>query len=179
MSTALALLMIGYSVFASLQISITHFASDSYPGQRMSQVMGIVLLLALSGLQLGHFGWLQYEWPVIRHPLYLVLLFAVAPSFYLFSTPLLKARALSAPVATLHALPVLAGPFLPIALARPAAFLLGAAYLLGLGIAINALRRERADYRRELALLAVVFVIAILVTVLALGWPPLPERVFF
>ncbi len=179
MLTALALLLIGYSVFAALQIATTHFAADSYPGQRLSQVMGIVLLMALAGLQLCHFGWLQLEWPGVQHPLYSTLLFSVAPSFYLFSMPLLKARTWSAPIAASHAIPVLVGPFLSSELARPAAFLLGSGYLIALGAAIYALRRERVGYRRELALLAVVFMIAILVTVLVLGWPRLPERAFF
>ena len=179
MLAALALLMIGYSVFASLQISVTHFSPDNYRDHRMSRMMGIVLLAALSGLQLGHFTWLQYDWPTVGNPAYQALLFAVAPSFYLFSTPLLKARALSPHRAALHALPILAAPFLPVDFTRPAAFLVGAAYLLVLGADIYSLRSERDEYRRELVLLGAAFVIAILVTVLALGWPQLPERMFF
>ncbi|MCB1925855.1 MAG: AraC family transcriptional regulator [Gammaproteobacteria bacterium] len=175
---ALALLMTGYSVFASLQIAITHFASDSYREQRQSQVMGTVLLAALGCLQLAHFVWLQFDWPLIAHPVYLAMLFAVAPSFYLFSTPLLKARVLTLPHAALHAAPVVLGPLLSDALARPVAFLLGAGYLLALGIAVHALRAERTAYRRELALLGLVFVIALFVTILALGWLRVPERLF-
>ena len=72
MLAALALLMIGYSVFASLQIAITHFASEAYRDQRQSQAMGVVLLAALSGLQLGHFVWLQFDWSAVSHPIYLL-----------------------------------------------------------------------------------------------------------
>lgn len=179
MLTTLALLTIGYSVFASVQIAISHFGSDSYRDHRLSQFMGLLLLSALSGLQLGHLGLLQFGWPTVVHPLYQSLLFAVAPAFYLFSTPLLRARSLPVPVVVVHALPVLVAPFLPVAVARPGAFLLGAAYLVALALAVHALRHERDGSRRELALLAVVFAIAIVVTVLALGWPQLPESWFF
>lgn len=176
---ATATLLTGYSVFSALLMVLTHFRRDNYPGQALARGMGIILLLVLAGLQLAHFAWLQGQADIIHTPYYPVLLFAVAPAFYLFSKPLLQAVTRISPYQMLHLLPVLAAPLLPFWLALPLAFALGAGYLLWLGWQVYALRAQRSRFRLELALLGAVFVIALLVMLLGLGWPLIPESLFF
>lgn len=179
--TSLALLLIGYSVFSALLLALTHFRAGRYPEQGVSRAMGLLLLAALAGLQLLHFAWLQWDVDAVHTPLYSVLLFLVAPAFFLFSRPLLAPRsgAGSPGVPWWHALPVVAAFGLPLPWALPQAFVVGAAYLAWLARSLYLLRAERAGYRREMALLGAVFLIAVAVAVLGLAHAALPGKLFF
>lgn len=147
----------------------------------MSRVMGQVLLLALSGLQLAHFAWLYQDSAWVTTVPYRVMLFAVAPTFFLFSQPLLRLPALPQvrPALAWHALPLVASVFVAEEWALRSAFLLGAGYLLWLARGLYALRRERAHFQLEMLLLGTVFAIAVGVSVLGLAQSVLPGKTFF
>lgn len=176
---ALAILLIGYSIFAALVIALTHFRAANYVEQRSSQAAGVVLLVALAALQAAHFAYLEYGAAWVEAPLYRVVLFAVAPAFYLFAKPLLQAQARFRPAALVHLVPVAAAAFIPYRWALPLAFAIGAVYLLWLARSIYALRAERSRFRAELALLATVFAIATGVFVLGVSLPWVGEQRFF
>ncbi|MBK9130144.1 MAG: AraC family transcriptional regulator [Gammaproteobacteria bacterium] len=178
-ATIVATLLIGYSLFSALVIALTHLRAANYSGQGMSRAMGLLLLLILSCLQLLHLGYLQQLGDFIHGPVYRLLLFAVAPAFYLFSHPLLRAQPAWRGRDFLHALPVVAAPFLPYAWALPLAFLIGAGYLVWLARSVHALRAQRSRFRMELAVLGGVFVIALLVVVLAFALPLIGEDMFY
>lgn len=179
--TSLAILLAGFSIFSAIIIALTHFRGEQYQDHVVSRVMGLILLLALGGLQLAHFSWLylDQEW-VATFP-YRMTLFAVAPAFFLFSHPLLSPQTHSTirPPLLGHAVPVLISPFLPENLALPLAFVVGAGYLLWLARSLYALRHERAGFRLEMMLLGGVFAIAIGVSFLGLAQAVLPEKLFF
>lgn len=147
----------------------------------MSRLMGLVLLLALCGLQAAHFVWLYLDQAWVTTLPYRMTLFAVAPAFYLFSKPLLQPDELPPvrPALLGHALPIAISPLMPDAFALPLAFIVGAGYLLWLARSIYALRRERAGYQRELVLLGGVFGIAVGVSALGLVQTSLPGKLFF
>jgi len=179
--TSLALLLIGYSVFSALLLAFTHFRASRYAEQGVSRAMGLVLLAALGGVQLLHFAWLHWDVDGVHTPLYSVLLFLVAPAFFLFSQPLLTPKDASRRqgVPWWHAVPVVAAAGLPWRVALPLAFVLGAGYLVWLARSLYRLRAERAAYRLEMGLLGVVFLIAVGVAVLGLGHTLLPGKLFF
>ena len=177
--TSLALLLIGFSLFSALTLAATHFRRENYQDQAMAKLMGLVLLLALSGLQFAHFAWLYLDQAWVETTLYRMTLFAVAPAFYLFSQPLLHPQIRTARMQIWHALPVVAAPWLPSDMALPLAFIVGAGYLLWLARSLYALRQERANFHLELMLLGGVFFIAIGVSVLGLVQATLPEKLFF
>jgi AraC-like DNA-binding protein len=179
--TALALLLAGFSIFSALVLGLTHFRQAHYPDQRVSQVMGLLLLLALSGLQCAHFAWLYLDVPWVAALPYRLTLFTVAPAFFLFSQPLLRPNASLAirPSLLGHALPMLVAPVLADHLALPLAFLVGAGYMLWLARSLYALRRERASFGLEMVLLGSVFVIALGVSALGLAQGALPGKPFF
>lgn len=179
--TSLALLLIGFSIFSAIGLAATHFRSENYPEQRVSRAMGLVLLLALSGLQFAHFAWLYLDLSWVSTPAYRMLLFAVAPAFYLFSQPLLRPQFTlpARPAQLLHAAPVVLSLLLPENLALPVAFIVGAGYLLWLARRLHALRGERARFHLEMILLGAVFVIAIGVSVLGFARAMLPGKLFF
>ncbi len=177
--TSLALLLIGFSLFSALTLALTHFRRENYQDQPLGRIMGLMLLLALSGLQFAHFVWLYLDQAWIETMPYRMTLFAVAPAFYLFSQPLLHPQYQSQMPQLWHALPVMAAPWLPDGAALPLAFIVGALYLLWLARSLYALRHERANFHLELILLGGVFAIAIAVSVLGLIQAALPEKLFF
>lgn len=179
--TALAILLIGFSLCSAFILALTHFRFERYQGQLLSRSMGLLLLLALSSLQLAHFGWLYLDQDWINTPGYRIALFLVAPAFFLFSQPLLSLQPRSSNRLLIlgHAIPVILAPLLPNQLALPLAFMVGACYLLWLGRRLYVLRQERAGFQLEILLLGAVFVIAIAVSVLGLVQTLLPDKLFF
>ncbi len=178
---SLALLLIGFSIFSSIVLALSHFRGEHYQGQWMSRIMGLVLLLALSGLQVSHFSWLYLDHAWVTTWPYRMMLFAVAPAFFLFSQPLLRPQPISLagyPI-LLHAVPSLISPLFPEGVVLPLAFILGASYLLWLGRTLFQLRQERANFHREILLLGGVFAIAVGVSLLGLFEAALPEKLFY
>lgn len=176
---ALATFFIGYSVFSALVIALTHFRRVNYSGQQVSQIAGIALLLILAVMQVAHFAYLEYAAEYVHGAVYRMLLFAVAPAFYLFSKPLLQAQSAWCPRYLLHLVPIVVAPLFPYAWALPLAFVLGAVYLLWLAHTVWVLRTERSRFRLELMMLAGVFVIALTVSVMGLSLPWLREHTFY
>jgi AraC-like DNA-binding protein len=179
--TSLALLLIGFSLFSALLLALTHFRREHYQDQPWARIMGLALLLALSCLQLAHFGWLYLDLAWVETTFYRMTLFAVAPAFYLFSHPLLHPQSASSGnwKQLWHGLPVLLAPMLPGTVALPMAFIIGAGYLLWLARSLYALRQDRAGFRSEMLLLGMVFAVAIAVSVLGLVQSALPGKLFY
>lgn len=180
MMTALALLLIGHAVFSAITLAWTHLRAEPYREAPLARAAGLVLLLALAGLQLAHLAWLQFDVPATATPLYRATLFVVAPAFWLFSRPVLLPHAENpAPwVLALHGAPVLLGAAWPGPWAWPLAFALGAGYLAWLARQLLRLREQRANFHVELLLLGVVFAVALAVAVLGVWAQALPGRLF-
>lgn len=179
--TSLALLFAGFSIFSALVLALTHFRQAHYPNQPVSQVMGLLLLLALGGLQVAHFAWLYHDAAWVTAWPYRLTLFAVAPAFFLFSQPLLRPNASHSnrPALLGHALPIVIAPALADHMALPLAFLVGAGYMLWLARSLYALRVERARFGLEMVLLGSVFAIALGVSALGLAQAALPDKLFY
>lgn len=175
----LAILLIGYSVFGAVVIGVTHFRSANYAGHKTAQLAGLLLIFVLACMQLLHFAYLQFGSAVLHGASYRMLLFAVAPAFYLFSRPLLQGDVEFRAHQLLHLLPVVAAPLLTLSRALPLAFAVGAVYLLWLARSVYALRAQRSRFRLELAILGTVFVIAVFVLLSGLSLPVLGEKKFY
>lgn len=178
MTTSLAVLLAGYSVVAAGVIAFTQFWRT--PDDAQARWSGLVLLAALAGLQAIHFLTLQLAWDWSEGVAYRVLLFAVAPAFFLHARTLLAPRtARGIPgETTLHVLPVALAVVLPVDVAVPLAFLVGAGYLMWLGRTLYALRAEREQFALEVRLLGAVFVIALMVALLGMLRSSLPGGLF-
>ena len=176
----LAILLTGFSLFSALTLALTHFRPDNYREAPGARPMGLLLLLALATLQATHFAWLNLGAPWVDGPAYRIALFVVAPAFFLFARPLLHPEQTGGlrPAMLLHLLPVLLAPGLPTSVALPAAFIVGAGYLIWLGRSLYALRASRAGFQREMLLLGGVFAIALGVAGLGLLQAQLPGKLF-
>lgn len=179
--TSIALLFIGFSVFSTVLLAVTHFRMANYAEQPIARRMGVLLVSALAGLQLAHWGWLYLERPWVDTAVYRTLLFAVAPSFWVFSQPLLKPQAIVGfnPRTLIHALPLIIAPWLRGDIALPLAFVVGAAYLMALSRDVYRLRMQRGAYVKEIVLLGAAFAIAVGVAVLGVLQTQLPDKLFY
>ncbi len=143
--------------------------------------MGLLLLLVLCTLQIAHFYWLYLDHQWVMTTAYRMILFAVAPTFYLFCQPLICPQNFQNIRARLpgHAIPIAISPLVPENLALPLAFIVGCGYLLWLARGLYALKHERASFRVEIFLLGGVFAIAVGVSVLGLVQTTPPDKIFF
>lgn len=176
----LALLLAGYSIFCAAALAVLQRRHNDAGARRpFAQAMALLTLALLAGLQGAHVAWLYADVPAPHSRLYTLGLFAVAPCFFLFSRDLLTpARAQPRPRDAWHALPMLAALLLPDGAARPAAFLVGAGYLLWLGRSLVALRPERTRFRAEIGLLGTAFLLAIAVALAGVAPGLLPDKHF-
>lgn len=179
--TSLALLLIGFSVVSALLLAVTHFREGNYGGQGCARALGLILVGALAGLQLAHWGWLYLNLAWVMSAPYRVLLFMVAPAFWGFSQPLLRVDRPAGlrPIHLLHALPIVVAPWLTGEIALPLAFVIGAGYLLSLARDIYRLRKHRDQYAKEIIILGSIFAIAIGVAALGILQAQLPDKLFF
>lgn len=178
---SIALILIGFSVVSALLLIVTHFRAANYSEQPVARYMGLLLVAALAGLQITHWGWLYLDRPWINSVPYQMLLFTVAPAFWAFSQPLLNAQAFAVLELRklMHVLPVAVAPWLGSDIALPLAFVVGAGYLIGLARDIHRLRMQRDAYAKEIALLGAIFGIAVGVAILGILQAQLPDKLFF
>lgn len=171
-------LFIGFSVFYALVLILNHFNKENRQFRIDTHNMGIVLLLSLIGIQLFHYDFLQERMEIINHSLYLFMLYLIAPSFYFYARPMLKAQSNFGLVQSLHFAPAFLAFVLPSKWLFSAAFVVGSGYLLWLLKTIYALRVHRKKFKPEVILLSLVFIIAVAVSVLALSMP-ISNNLFF
>jgi AraC-like DNA-binding protein len=178
---SVSLLLIGYSLFAALVLAITHFRPGNYADHPTARWAGLVLLLTLCLLQVVHWGWLYLDRPWVQSFFYKIALFAVAPSFYIFSRPLIGPYQLGVTPGTFvwHMVPVMIASFLPSRVAMPLAFIVGAGYLVWLGWHLYCLRHERESFVTEIRLLGTVFAIAVAVSLFGVFRPSPEGKAFF
>jgi len=174
----IALLLIGFSVFYVVVLVLTHFDKGNFQQQKTSHAMGVLLFLSLAGIQLIHFDFLQNHSSLIYSQRYLTLLFLVAPCFYFYSRPLLKAQSSFSLFQLIHFTPVISVFFVPHKIAFTLAFIIGSGYMLWLLSTIYALRSYRDQFKSEIVLLLMVFIIALTVSVMALT-QPFSEKLFY
>ncbi|WP_031432995.1 AraC family transcriptional regulator [Methylomarinum vadi] len=173
----LALLSIGFSLFTAALLIIGNLLQHSATQPLSGKLAGFVLVVALAGLQALHLHFIVDSDPFFS-PLYIGLLYVIAPSFYFYSRRLLTADAAFRPRHILHALPLAAGQLLPINWTMPTAFVIGSGYVLWLAAVVYALRQQRRRFKLELLALAAFFFIATGVIVLGFIWPLLTTDTF-
>ncbi len=157
---------IGFSFFYGVVFLLTHFKDPFFNDQKLAQIFGIVLIVALIGLQLSHYLYLTKNNPFLFSHRYLVLLYLVAPSFYFYARSLLKAQDNFKALHLLHFLPLIVIVMLPQRWAFMLAFVVGCGYLLWLLKTIHALKQFKDQFKSEMLLLSVVFIVAVCVSLM-------------
>jgi AraC-like DNA-binding protein/uncharacterized membrane protein SirB2 len=175
----ITLLLIGFSIFSALLLSITHLNCSEYSGRLVSRLAGLLLLAGLTLLQIAHFQFLQGDSSFIYSKFYVVLLFTVAPAFYFFSRDVLKVDNTYHPALFLHAITLLLGVFLPRNFALPFAFFIGTGYVFWLAMIVYALRTQRKRFKLELIALSAMFIVAFMVLLLGVVLPLVSDNFFY
>jgi AraC-like DNA-binding protein len=138
----------------------------------LSRLAGICLLATLAGLQFAHYQLIIGNSYWIDSPVYILLLFCVAPCFYFFSQQILTTAPISPNkkqlpfIIFLHFTPTLLGLFMPHNIAQPLAFLIGSAYVAWVALMVYKLREQRNRFKEELLALGIIFFIALIVIII-------------
>ncbi len=174
----ISLLLIGFSLFTAILLFIGNLLQQSGPQQLSSKLAGFVLVSCLAGIQ-----WLNLQFilasPVqVFSPLYIALLYCIAPSFYFYSRQLLTAEIQFSRWQIFHAVPLFFFWLIPTQWALPLVFLIGSGYLLWLARAVYFLRKQRQRFKLEILALAGFFTIAVGVILLGFIWPLVSETTF-
>jgi len=172
MSSQIAILLTGFSIFSALLLSLASLTTHAVPGQgSISRMSGLILLLCLAALQGMHGVYLSGQPERLESAAYVVLLFLVAPAFYLF---LRGALQLPLAVRARHLLfyaPALFAGWLDRDWAIPLAFVMGAGFALHLGVLVLRLRAQRERFRLEMFALGLHATLAMMILVLGVSSP--------
>ncbi len=173
-----ALLSIGFSLFCVSLLIISNIIQRSAPQRFLSKLAGFNLIISLAIIQWLNLQFILGKAESIFTPLYIPLLYFIAPSFYFYSRQLLTVNYSSSWWQLLHAFPLTIGFVFPVNIAVPLVFLIGSGYLLWLSKAVYLLRHQRKRFKLELLALSGFFVIAIAVIILGFMWPLMNEYIF-
>lgn len=174
----IALLLIGFSLFTAILLVIGNLFQQSEALQFSSKLAGFVLVSCLAGIQWLNLQFILAPSALVFSPLYIALLYCIAPSFYFYSRQLLTAEIKFSPCQIFHAFPLSVCWLIPTQWALPLVFLIGSGYLLWLARAVYFLREQRQRFKLEILALAGFFSIAIGVIMLGFIWPLVTETTF-
>ena len=174
----LSLLLIGFSIFTAALLVTGNLLQHAEAQQFLSKLAGFILVVCLASIQWLHLHAILNPATPLFSPLYIGLLFCIAPSFYFYSRKLLTATTCMSLWQLLHALPLPLGLFFSAQWLLPLAFFIGSGYLLWLANAVYKLRDQRQRFKLELLALAIFFLIAISVVALGFIWPLISHSSF-
>lgn len=174
-----SLLLIGFSICAALILllaSFTIYASSG--GGWVASVSGRILVGGLALLQLAH--WLsltgRIDW--VGSPGYVVLLYIVAPAFYLFFRGALQIQTAERSWHLLFYAAALVAAWIDPAIAIPLSFLIGMIFAVHLGFLVLRLRPQRQRFHIEMFALSAFALIALAILLLGVISPFYGLRVF-
>jgi len=174
----IGLLLIGFSLFTAILLITGNLLQQSYPQQFSSKLAGFILVICLAVIQWLNLQFILVPSDLVFSPLYITLLYFIAPSFYFYSRRLLTADIQFNRWQIFHAFPLFICWFFPEQWTIPLAFIIGSGYLLWLARAVYFLRDQRQRFKLEILALAVFFTIAIGVIILGFIWPLVTEATF-
>jgi AraC-like DNA-binding protein len=173
-----ALLLIGFSLFTAVLLIFGNLVQQFELQQFSSKLAGFVLIICLAAIQWLNLAFILDPSSQVFSPVYIALLYCVAPSFYFYSRWLLTAEIQFSRWQILHVLPLLIGWYIPAQVSLPLVFFIGSGYLLWLARAVYLLRNQRQRFKLELLVLAVFFSIAVSVILLGFIWPLVTDSTF-
>jgi AraC-like DNA-binding protein len=173
-----SLLLIGFSLFTAILLITGNLLQQFETQQFSSKLAGFVLVISLATIQWLNLQFILNSSFLIFSPLYVALLFCVAPSFYFYSRKLLTTKFKFSGWQLLHAFPLSFYLFFPVKWMLPLVFLIGSGYLVWLAKAVFSLRKQRQRFKLELLALAVFFLIAISVIMIGFIWPLISNTTF-
>lgn len=172
-------IMIGFSIVCALLLLITYwFIYQTLENTWLARTACTVLLIGLCLLQWQHLGFLHGDLFIVQQLGYRLLLFTIAPCFYLFSRETLQTNTRNHLGLALHFAPLLISPFVNAYFSIPLSFVLGSGYALWFSYCVYRLKDQRQHFRLEFSAFMAFAFIALSILVLGLLMPVLGEHVF-
>lgn len=185
--------MSDYSVFDLANVAVAGFAAISavllllayallidVPGKSISSIGSCAALVAaLAAIQVGHLVYFTGGAEPLTQFYYQLALFVAPPAFYSFGRWAILPTETFRPLQLLHFLPVPALFLLPLNIALPILFTLGAGYSLWLGNLVYGLRDQRRQFHFEFLYFTVMSVLAVIVLGLGFAIPYIDHDYFY
>ncbi|MDJ0710369.1 MAG: helix-turn-helix domain-containing protein [Woeseiaceae bacterium] len=179
MLETVAIFVIGFSVISALVLLIAYlFFLDDMRKSWMSRVSCAVLLLALAALQHYHYVFIVAGVSLIESPTYVRLLILTPVAFFFFSRSLLLTDREIRATDSIHAIPMIAGEFLPAPVAVNLAFLVGAAYSIWFAQKVLGMREHSRRFVHERFFFMMFALLAVIVLLIGLSVPHVSLEVF-
>lgn len=167
-----ATLVIGFSVIAALVLLIVYlFFLPDMRKTLVSRLSCTVLLLALATLQLYHYAFIAAGLSLIDSPGYVRLLILTPVAFFFFSRSLLLPDRNPRTIDAIHAIPIVAGDFLPAPVAINVAFIVGAAYSIWFVQMVYGMREQSQRFVHERFFFTMFALLAVTVLLVGLSVP--------
>lgn len=180
MIASITLVFVGFSILSAplLLLAYLFFLRDMGKS-RLGYIACIALLLAMTGLQVYHWLFLQVGLEPFDHRTYVLLQLATPPAFFFFSREILVPGSTRSLLHLLHLVPLTAGPFLPLTWIPAISFVLGAGYSVWFAMFVFGLRQHVYRYLFELFFFCYFAVLAIVMLVLATSAKALGSDTFY
>ena len=180
MVATLTTLVIGFSIGSSAILLIAYlFFLPGMQKTRLGISACVVLLFALSGLQVGHLNFLRTGVELFETRTYAMLVLTTPAAFYFFSREILLPDSTWTPFQLAHLLPIGAGLLLPPAWVAPAAFVVGAGYTVWFARIVYGLRRHVARFRFEMFFFGLFALLALLILIMVMLIPQTGSSLFY
>ncbi len=170
----------GFSMIAAIILLVAYlFFLDSMQKTVVGKVACAALLATLALLQYQHFRFLETGVPLLETRTYVLLLMFAPTAFYFFSREILLGGAGLKPWHIFNLLPLLAAVFLPVSIAAPLAFVVGAGYTLWFLRLVYGMRRNVSRFRFELFFFGLFTLLALLTLALIFLIPVTGAKAFY
>jgi AraC-like DNA-binding protein len=170
----------GFAAISAVLLLLAYVLLISVPGKTIYSVASCaVMVTALSAIQFGHLLYFVGGPEPLQSFYYRLALFVVPSAFYSFGRWAILPGEAFRPAQLIHLLPVPLLFVLPLNIALPVLFLLGAAYSVWLGNLVYGLRSQRKQFRFEFLYFAVMSVLAVIVLGLGFAIPHIDDAYFY
>ncbi|GFE90285.1 AraC family transcriptional regulator [Steroidobacter agaridevorans] len=170
----------GFAAVSAVLLLLAYVALIDVPGKSIYSIASCAALVAaLATIEVGHLVYFTGGGQPLAHFYYKLALFMVPPAFYSFGRWAILPTETFRPFQLLHFLPIPALFLLPLKIALPLLFTLGAGYSLWLGNLVYGLRDQRKQFRFEFLYFAVMSVLAVIVLGLGFAIPYVDHDYFY
>lgn len=170
----------GFAAVSAVLLLLAYVALIDVPGKSIYSIASCAALVAaLATIQVGHLGYFTGGGQPLAHFYYRLALFMAPPAFYSFGRWAILPTETFRPLQLLHFLPIPVLFLLPLKIALPILFTLGAGYSLWLGNLVYGLRDQRKQFRFEFLYFTVMSVLAVIVLGLGFAIPYIDHDYFY
>ncbi|WP_129642372.1 AraC family transcriptional regulator [Peristeroidobacter agariperforans] len=170
----------GFAAISAVLLLLAYVALIDVPGKSIYSIASCTALVAaLATIQVGHLVYFTGGGQPLAHFYYRLALFMAPPAFYSFGRWAILPTETLRPLQLLHFLPIPALFLLPLKIALPILFTLGAGYSLWLGNLVYGLRDQRKQFRFEFLYFTVMSVLAVIVLGLGFAIPYIDHDYFY